>query len=1800
MAFSVSSSYSKLRCIVEAASNDALPAPSSILRAIDSLTNSLPFTGLGEEATEAHLLSDITPGFNGPKTSPNYYGFVTGGVLPIAELADNIVTAFDQNVQVHLPDQSISTIVEDRALKMLVELLHLGEGWDGKTFTTGATSANILGLACGREFVISRRLTAAGEDRGAGELGLLAACSKAGVKEIQVLTTMAHSSLYKAASIIGIGRASVKDIPFSEAEPWRIDLDLLQKELDQEKDGIVSIVVLSAGEVNTGRFATDGLLKMKRIRDLCDQYGAWLHVDGAFGIFARSLPQTSEFESLISSAAGLELANSVAGDGHKMLNVVGVKFLSFRDLPAHISQPYDCGFFFTRSSTILSSVFQNPNAAYLSSGPSDIPSPLNIGLENSRRFRALPVYAVLLAYGREGIAQMFARQVRLARGIATFLEAHVEYELLAQERPPSEGNSTGSLPAVENIHIIVIFRAKVDAINERLVKEINATRQIYVSGTKWGGIPACRIAVRLPEVAVLHLETRPILQHIRLLSESFHLRDLIAVGQLAWTVYKSCRDAPESFGKISLEVSSLYAVLEHVKETFSGHQLSETERNRLRIITDGCNDVLRDLQSLIDKYQTLGTKSKRTWDRMRWNSECISELRARISSNVGMLQTLISSSQFTVEKTLCRFLHDLQVGRHESTILTAESLSTGEKESWRNIRKELDDIGITLAAFNANKSFILNWFKQAIISGALEERIDGDDSGSTSTEIPQYLEMRESDKDSVDRSTISSFNIAVDMERPSSRSLTPGSLNFNSERNSIDSRSHSLILSDDQFDGDALLGSSISIVSTIAPSEHPSDDRFLLACEQGNVEEAQKLLDNGAGINATTGTGYTAIMLALKRGNSKVLKWLLEKGASVEPGDISKAIGNYHVHQPAGACKVSNERTDVICCHVYLPLVAYMVEHGAGLTVQEALGLFTSAIEHRRPDLARLLAVTPRALEARTKLGLTPLQQAAKLSLEAEVRFLLDLGADTEAESIAGLTALDYAILNNDMRIVLLLLEQGRQYEYLEKGSPATCLASHMARTRRAHPLDNHYQPEDPIIGLLNLYEDNSNAPEANLQYLHSIGQAEREVDGVVDSQDHLTPFEIFISTDYLFPWLFGAESGIFHLVPTISSGTCQNSEVIVYSNTCCYYFIIIIYNTFYNFSGRYTPSITPAEKGVNAAQLGPLACNLNYYEGVFLLASHDISLPGILLNINPPEDEFPHVADKVLVYRVQGTTTTQYAQFLFFSLVLFKMFSLSPLLLLTLLLLSSALSSPSPFPRSTSSSTATNSTCQKTSVAILGAGLSGIIAAQTLSNLSLPDFLILEHNPTIGGRVAHTTFGLSPSGTPYVVELGANWVQGLGTPDSGGPENPIWTLAKKWGLHNTYSNYSSIETFDETGAVDFSANLDTFEDAYAGVEEQAGVILVEDLQDVSMRTGLGVSGWKPKKDMRMQAAEWWEFDWEYAYSPDLSSETWAVINYNTTFYQYSEENNYVYDQRGFNHFIIGEASTFLTPNDPRLLLSTTVSSIDYSSPTSVTIHTTSGSCVEARYAICTFSLGVLQNDIVSFTPPFPAWKQQAIDSMQMGTYTKIFLQFPPADIFWNESTQFFLYADPVTRGWYPVFQSLDTPGFLPGSGILFVTVVHEQSYRVEAQSSEATQAEIMNVLRSMHGPDIPEPTHFMYPRWSLEPWAMGSYSNWPGGWTLEGHQNLRANLGRLFWAGEAYSAEYFGFLQGAYFEGRKAAVAVAGCLRAGGGDGNGNGNGNGTVCGETHYEELRGTTGEAQLTEVNGWDVNSFLDYGF
>lgn len=125
------------------------------------------------------------------------------------------------------------------------------------------------------------------------------------------------------------------------------------------------------------------------------------------------------------------------------------------------------------------------------------------------------------------------------------------------------------------------------------------------------------------------------------MSFGFSVGGFAVLGQISWKIYKACKDAPESFKNVSQEVLSLNAVLKEVEETYSDAVLSAARQSRLEMVGDGCRAVLEDLQSIIDKYNSLGRKTKRTWDRLGWGSNDIAELRSRLISNTVMLTTFV-------------------------------------------------------------------------------------------------------------------------------------------------------------------------------------------------------------------------------------------------------------------------------------------------------------------------------------------------------------------------------------------------------------------------------------------------------------------------------------------------------------------------------------------------------------------------------------------------------------------------------------------------------------------------------------------------------------------------------------------------------------------------------------------------------------------------------------------------------------------------------------------------------------------------------------------------------------------------------------------------------------------------------------------------------------------------------------------------------------------------------------------------------------------------------------------------------
>ncbi|KAG1722003.1 hypothetical protein EDB19DRAFT_1884550 [Suillus lakei] len=442
--------------------------------------------------------------------------------------------------------------------------------------------------------------------------------------------------------------------------------------------------------------------------------------------------------------------------------------------------------------------------------------------------------------------------------------------------------------------------------------------------------------------------------------------------------------------------------------------------------------------------------------------------------------------------------------------------------------------------------------------------------------------------------------------------------------------------------------------------------------------------------------------------------------------------------------------------------------------------------------------------------------------------------------------------------------------------------------------------------------------------------------------------------------------------------------------------------------------------------------------------------------------------------------------------------------------------------------------------VLILGGGVTGVIAARTLHRKGIDDFLIVEARDQLGGRMQDYTIGVP--GKQYTIELGPNWIQGTQT--GNGPANPILTLARKHHVKNQYNDLDgSMTTYDYNGLKDYQDILDASIDQFTQTGVVAGERVLTQQVDLSLQSAYGITGATPK-NMYEAACQYYEVDW----SPDQNSWIASAWNNNFTFDTdmggFSEDNNLCIDQRGFKTIIQAEAAEFLQPE--QVSLNSVVTTIAYSED-GATVTLEDNTTLAADYVICTYSVGVLQYGDVAFEPALPSWKTEAVQSMVMATYTKIFLQFE--ENFWFD-TEMAIYAD-KERGRYPVWQSLDHVKFFPGSGLVFVTVTGDFSLRVEGMEDSDVQEEVMEVLRAMYpNTTVPDPVAFYFKRWNADPLFRGSYSNWPPSF-LPGHsENLRASVDKRLWfAGEATSLKYYGFLHGAYFEGLNAGEEIAKCV---------------------------------------------------
>jgi glutamate/tyrosine decarboxylase-like PLP-dependent enzyme len=391
----------------------------------DGLGGSLPDEGSGSLEALRILVEAAQVGAT-RSAGPRFSHFVRGGGTPAALAADWLASALDQ-IAFNWVSSPLAMQLEQVSVGWLKELFGLPADWSG-VLTTGATMANFTGLAA------ARRWWGLQQGVDVEEEGL------AGLPPVPVFATKdVHASAVKALAMLGIGRRRIRPLE------------------DGVSGGGPAILVATAGEVNAGGFDP-----IADIADLAEEHGAWLHVDGAFGLFAAVSPSTRELVS------GIERAHSVAVDGHKWLNV-----------------PYDCGAAFVHDPELHHGAFTS-TAAYLGREELDRPVFGNLAPEMSRRARAFTVWATLRAYGREGYRAMVERHVALARRLAEQVDAAPELERLADVKLN-----------------VVCFRHRpsgvpeeeLDDLNRRLGQAVLDDGRVYFGTTVYGGKVAFRPAI---------------------------------------------------------------------------------------------------------------------------------------------------------------------------------------------------------------------------------------------------------------------------------------------------------------------------------------------------------------------------------------------------------------------------------------------------------------------------------------------------------------------------------------------------------------------------------------------------------------------------------------------------------------------------------------------------------------------------------------------------------------------------------------------------------------------------------------------------------------------------------------------------------------------------------------------------------------------------------------------------------------------------------------------------------------------------------------------------------------------------------------------------------------------------------------------------------------------------------------------------------------------------------------------------------------------------------------------------------
>ena len=405
------------------------------------LNKPLADSGLPPEQVITELVQDVSGGLLG-SAGGRFFGWVIGGSLPAALAADWLTAAWDQNAALYATSPA-AAVVEEVAGAWLKDVLRLPAN-ASFALVSGCQMAHATCLAAARHALLAER------DWDVEQRGLY------GAPPIRILTSsQRHGSFERAVRLLGLGRGQVVCLTSDDND--RLEPAALQKALETDPSA-PTIVLLQAGDINIG--ACDDF---ESLVPLAKRYGAWVHVDGAFGLWAAASPRYSQL------VKGVEAADSWATDGHKWLNV-----------------PFDCGYAFIAHPDAHRGSMSH-RAAYLTHHE-DARDEMDWNPEWSRRSRGFSTYAALRQLGRDGVAELVDRCCRHAHEIVTGIGRLAGAELL-WEPTMNQGLVRFLDPsprATEQDH---------DRRTEEVMAAVVASGEAFFGGTTWRGKRAMRVSV---------------------------------------------------------------------------------------------------------------------------------------------------------------------------------------------------------------------------------------------------------------------------------------------------------------------------------------------------------------------------------------------------------------------------------------------------------------------------------------------------------------------------------------------------------------------------------------------------------------------------------------------------------------------------------------------------------------------------------------------------------------------------------------------------------------------------------------------------------------------------------------------------------------------------------------------------------------------------------------------------------------------------------------------------------------------------------------------------------------------------------------------------------------------------------------------------------------------------------------------------------------------------------------------------------------------------------------------------------